>query len=145
VLVEATPDAVYAALADPAARAAWLPPSGMTGTFEHFDLRVGGGYRMTLRYDDPTASTGKTDAGTDVVEATFTAVVPRERIVEAVEFDSTDPAVDGTMTMTWTLEPSGAGTVVTIRADDVPPGIDAADHEVGLRSSLDQLAAYVLG
>jgi hypothetical protein len=32
---------------------------------------------------------------------------------------------------------------VTIRADNVPPGISREDHEAGFRSSLDQLETYL--
>jgi hypothetical protein len=32
---------------------------------------------------------------------------------------------------------------VTATADKVPPGISKSDHDAGLRSSLDQLAAFV--
>jgi uncharacterized protein YndB with AHSA1/START domain len=31
---------VFAALVDPEALLAWLPPSGMTGRFERFDVRI---------------------------------------------------------------------------------------------------------
>ena len=39
--------------------------------------------------------------------------------------------------------PVDARSRVDIRADDVPDGINAADHAAGLSSSLDNLAAYV--
>ena len=67
----------------------------------------------------------------------------RRRIVQRVAFDSPDPAFAGSMTMTWSLDPVPGGTDVTIRCEDVPPGIDAQDHAKGLSSSLDNLAAYV--
>ena len=35
------------------------------------------------------------------------------------------PALVGTMTMTWTVTPAPAGSLVEIRADDVPDGIRA--------------------
>jgi len=47
------------------------------------------------------------------------------------------------MTMTWELTPVDARSHVDIRADDVPDGINAADHAAGLSSSPDNLAAYV--
>ncbi len=47
------------------------------------------------------------------------------------------------MTLTWTLEPDGAGTLVTITATDVPDGIDNADHEAAFAATLRQLAAHV--
>lgn len=134
---------LFQALTDPAARASWLPPAGMTGRMETFDLRVGGGYRMTLTYDDASGAPGKSAADHDTVEATFVDLVEDERVVEAVEFVADDPDLAGTMTMTWSLTPSAGGTTVTITARDVPVGIDAAAHQIGLRSSLEQLSAYV--
>lgn len=143
--VDGSPADVYAALVDPVARAAWLPPAGMSGSIQAWDARIGGGYRMVLTYADPTGAPGKSSADTDVVEARFVRLDPDERVVEAVDFTSDDPAFAGTMTMSWTLEGAGDRTTVTITAENVPSGIDADDHAAGLTSSLEQLAAYVRG
>lgn len=140
--VAAPRETVFAALLDADARAAWLPPTGMTGRISWFDPRPGGGYRMTLAYDDP-ATPGKSGDGTDVVVVRFTAVERPSRVVEEADFVSDDTAYAGTMTMTWTLEPEGAGTLVTITATDVPDGIDSADHAVAFEATLRQLAAHV--
>lgn len=141
--VLAPPDRVYAALTDPDALAAWLPPAGMTGSFERFDLRPGGSYRLVLTRDDARASAGKSSDGTDVVEARFLEVEPGRRVVQAVDFESDDPAFAGTMTMTWSVAPTEGGARVEIVAVDVPVGISAEDHAVGLHSSLVNLAAHV--
>lgn len=143
--VDATPRDVFAALVDPVARSAWLPPAGMSGEIREWDARVGGGYRMVLTYADADGAPGKTSADTDVVEARFVRLEPDELVVEAVDFASDDPAFAGTMTMSWTLHGVGDRTTVTITAEDVPAGIDAEDHRAGLTSSLAQLAAYVRG
>jgi hypothetical protein len=45
--------------------------------------------------------------------------------------------------MTWALEPVDGGTLVTIRADDVPRGISAEDHAAGMAASLENLARFV--
>jgi uncharacterized protein YndB with AHSA1/START domain len=142
-LVEAAPAAIYQALTRADARLRWLPPTGMTGRFESFDPRVGGGYRMVLTYKDPASTSGKTSPDSDVVNARFAELTADERIVELVDFETDDTDLTGTMTMTWALTTEAGGTRVTITADDVPDGIDPADHDAGLRSSLDQLAAYV--
>src|SRR5690606_27436438 len=94
---------VFTALTDPEALVAWLPPSGMTGRFEHFDARPGGSYRMVLTYADASAAPGKSTADADVVETRFVDIVPDARVVQAVDFVSDDPAFHGTMTMTWAL------------------------------------------
>ena len=141
-VIAAPVERVYAALVDPAALVAWLPPDGMSGRFERFDLRPGGGYRMVLTYAAATAS-AKSTSDSDVVEARFVDVVPGRRVVQAVEFDSDDPRFSGTMTMTWEVTDVPGGARVDIRADDVPDGISADDHAAGMTSSLANLAAYL--
>jgi uncharacterized protein YndB with AHSA1/START domain len=113
--IDAPVDRVYGALTDPEARARWLPPTGMTARMERYD----------------------------VVEATFVELVEGERVVEAIEFESDDPAFAGTMTMTWQLTPLADGTKVRIVASGVPTGISAPDHATGMQSSLENLATYV--
>ncbi|MDL5158346.1 SRPBCC domain-containing protein [Actinomycetospora termitidis] len=143
--IAASPAAVYAALVDRAAVESWLPPEGMRGRIEHWDPRPGGGFRMVLTYLDPTGSPGKSGDATDVVEVGFAELVPDQRVVQRADFVADDPSFAGTMTMTWQLTPTGAGTQVTVTADDVPPGIDQQDHEGGIASSLEHLAAVVEG
>jgi uncharacterized protein YndB with AHSA1/START domain len=141
-VVSAPVERVYAALIDPDSLTAWLPPDGMTGRFERFDLRPGGGYRMVLTYDAASAD-AKSTSDSDVVEARFVDVVAGSRVVQAVEFESDDPRFAGTMTMTWAVSPVPGGTRVDIRADDVPDGISAEDHAAGMASSLANLASHV--
>ena len=142
-VIAAPLERVYAALVDPEALEAWLPPDGMSARFERFDARPGGSYRMVLTYADAFAEPGKATADSDIVEARFVDIVPGARVVQAVDFVSDDPAYAGTMTMTWEVTAVDAGTRVDIRADDVPDGISADDHAAGLTSSLAKLAAYL--
>lgn len=142
-VVVAPLEQVYAALIDPDALLAWLPPDGMTGRIERFDARPGGSYRMVLTYTDASTPRGKASADSDIVEARFVEVVPAVRIVQAVGFVSDDPRYAGTMTMTWAVERVEAGTQVEFRAENVPDGISAEDHVAGLTSSLANLAAHV--
>jgi uncharacterized protein YndB with AHSA1/START domain len=142
-VVDASVDAVYAALVDPEALIAWLPPVGMTGSFDRFDARPGGAYRLVLTYGDTATSQGKATADSDIVEARFVELSPGRRIVQAVDFVSDEPAYAGTMTMTWNLTDVGGATRVDIIADDVPEGIGVDDHEAGMNSSLANLAAYL--
>ena len=69
--------------------------------------------------------------------------MPNDRVVQAVDFESDDPAFAGTMTMTWAVQASDHGTLVEFIADDVPVGISAEDHAAGMTSSLEQLAGYL--
>jgi uncharacterized protein YndB with AHSA1/START domain len=142
-VIAAPLERVYAALVDPEALEAWLPPDGMSARFERFDARPGGSYRMVLTFADASAEPGKATADSDIVEARFVDIVPGARVVQAVDFVSDDPAYAGTMTMTWAVTAVDAGTRVDIRADDVPDGISAEDHAAGLTSSLTNLAAHL--
>lgn len=143
-VVRAAPDVVFAALVDGPARTQWLPPTGMTGQLTWFDPRPGGGYRLVLRYDDVSAR-GKSGANTDVVQVRFVEVDPPRRLVEEADFDSDDPDLAGTMTMTWSVEAAGEGSLVVITATDVPDGISSADHAVAFASTLANLDRYVTG
>ncbi|WAC67182.1 SRPBCC domain-containing protein [Agrococcus sp. SL85] len=140
-VVVASPAEAYAALVDPAALAAWLPPEGSTGTIEDFDGREGGGYRVVLRFaaNDDT----KTTDDSDVSRVELLELVPGRRVVQRIRFETELERFAGAMTMTWLLEPVAAGTRVTVEATDVPPGIGQADHEEGLGSSLANLAAHL--
>jgi uncharacterized protein YndB with AHSA1/START domain len=142
-VIVAPPERVWAALVDPEALLAWLPPGGMIGRFERFDARSGGSYRMVLTYSDASGAPGKATPDSDIVEARFVDIVPGERVVQAVDFVSDDPAYAGTMIMTWEVSADDSGTRVNIVAEDVPDGISAEDHAAGLDSSLTKLAAYL--
>ena len=142
-VIAASSERAWAALVDPGALLKWLPPGEMTGRFERFDARPGGSYRLVLTYPDGSGATGKASADSDIVEARYIGFVPGERIVQAVDFVSDDPANAGTMTMTWQITAVDAGTCVDIIAEDVPEGISVEDHAAGLTSSLAKLAAYL--
>ncbi|MGH8868782.1 MAG: SRPBCC family protein [Actinomycetes bacterium] len=142
-VIAASPDRVFTALVDPDALTEWLPPGTMSGTFERFDARPGGSYRMVLTYPDASTARGKAGADSDIIEARFVDLVPGVRVVQAVDFVSDDPAFAGTMTMTWEVTAVDAGTRVDIRAESVPPGISAEAHAEGMASSLANLASYL--
>jgi uncharacterized protein YndB with AHSA1/START domain len=141
-MIAAPPERVYRALVDPEALVVWLPPTGMSGRFEHADIRAGGRYRMVLTYEDADTP-GKTGTGTDVVDVRIMELAPDLRVVQAVDFDAHDPSFDGTMIMTWLLSPIAGGTRVDLSAENVPDGISPQDHAAGMGSSLANLAAFV--
>ncbi|MGW6172343.1 SRPBCC family protein [Arthrobacter sp. NPDC055138] len=140
--IDAPPATVYRALTDPNSLERWLPPEGMVARVEHFTPGVGGGFRMVLTYLDASGH-GKTSETTDVTNVEFVDLVPYEKIVQQVRFTSDDAGFAGTMTMTWELQAQPSGTLVSVAATNVPPGISVADHEAGLASSLANLAAHV--
>lgn len=133
---------VYRLLLDPRAVATWMVPAGMTSHVHAFDPREGGSFRISLTYDEPTG-TGKTAAHTDTYQGRFVKLVPNELVAEVVEFETTDPALRGEMTITITLSDAAGGTDILAVHDALPPGLSAADNEVGWRMSLAKLAALV--
>ncbi|MFZ5727048.1 MAG: SRPBCC family protein [Pseudomonadota bacterium] len=135
---------VFAAFTSADMLARWLPPEGATGAFEHVDLRAGGGFRMRLTFDDAEVET-KSDEDGDVVAVHIPVLDDGRLIVWEVAFESDDPRFSGTMAMHWYLSRQGGGTLVTVDAHHVPPGISAKDHVAGLNSSLANLAGVVEG
>jgi uncharacterized protein YndB with AHSA1/START domain len=133
---------VYRALLDAGAIAAWRVPDGMTSVVHEFDAREGGSFRISLTYDAPDRA-GKTAAATDTYHGRFERLVPGERVVEVVEFETDDPALRGEMTITTTLADAGDGTDVSIVHEGLPDSVPAADNEAGTRMSLDNLARLV--
>ncbi|AWC20786.1 MULTISPECIES: SRPBCC family protein [Aminobacter] len=140
-IIKAPPAAIYRALVDPEAVASWRPPKGMRAEILAFEPREGGAFRMTFIYEDGGGH-GKTTDSADVFEGRFVELVPNRHVVEVIAFESDDPAFAGTMRIVTTLEPVEGGTNVTVRCEDVPPGIGEDDHREGIASSLENLAAF---
>jgi len=133
---------VYAALVDPDAVARWKAPAGMTCHVHTFEPREGGTLRISLTYDAPTEA-GKTSARTDTYRGRFVELVPNERVVEIDEFETTDPALRGEMTITIILADADGGTDVTGLHEGLPPGVSIADNQAGWESALARLATLV--
>jgi uncharacterized protein YndB with AHSA1/START domain len=133
---------VYRALLDPTAVQRWMVPDGMTSRVHAFDAREGGTFHISLTYDLPT-TTGKTIAQTDSFHGRFVRLVPETEVVQAVEFESDDPAMQGEMTITYTLADAGAGTDLVGLHENLPPGVSPADNERGWSMSIEKLAGLV--
>jgi uncharacterized protein YndB with AHSA1/START domain len=140
--VKAPRGAVYRALLDPHDVATWMVPTGMTSQVHAFDAREGGSFRISLTYDEPTG-TGKTTAHTDTYHGRFLELVPDERVVEMVEFETADPALRGEMMITISLTDADDGTNLLAVHESLPPGLSAADNEVGWREALAKLEALL--
>lgn len=142
--IKANPETVYKAFTTPEALAIWLAPGDMKGQVHNFDLKVGGGYEMSLYYPaTETEARGKTSEKEDRFFARFTELSPPFRIVQASTFESDDPAFGGEMIMEVVLTPIETGTRVTITFRNIPSGIRPEDNEAGTNSSLEKLARYV--
>lgn len=134
--------AVYRALLDADAIARWRVPDGMSSQVHEFDAREGGAYRVSLTYDGPTG-TGKTEAHTDTYHGHFAKLVPGEQVVEVFEFETADPGLRGTMTLTTTLTDAAGGTDVRMVHQGMPDAVPPADNETGTRMALAKLARLV--
>ncbi|NWJ40625.1 MAG: SRPBCC domain-containing protein [Geothrix sp.] len=93
----AAPEAVFAAIQDPARLARWWGPAGFTNTFQTFEFREGGSWLFTMHGPD----------GTDYPnQSEFLEIVPhsmvRIRHVNLPHFE-----------LSIALEPSAAGTLVS--------------------------------
>jgi uncharacterized protein YndB with AHSA1/START domain len=140
--IKAPRSAVYRALLDPRAVAAWRVPDGMTSQVHAFEPREGGSFRISLTYEAPTAR-GKTEARTDTYRGKFVKLVPDQMVVESLAFETAVPEFAGQMTVTTTLADADGGTEVSLTFDGLPPGIRPADNELGTRMALAKLAALV--
>ena len=140
--VRAAPADVYRALLDPFAVAAWRVPNGMTATIHQFDAREGGRFRISLH-------PGGLSAGNETLERSqtfrgrFSRLVPGELVVEAIQFESPDPAMAGTLQITTELREADGGCEVTMIYDDIPAGADRDADEVAIQMALVRLAAWV--
>ena len=139
--IDAPPMRVYQALIDPDAIVRWKVPGGMSASVDEFD---GTSYRISLTYDAPDR-TGKTSAHTDTYRGRFVELVPGEKVVEVDEFETSDPDLQGAMTITVTLTESAGGTDLHALHEGLPRGVRPADNELGWRESLARLANLVEG
>ncbi|MGW7512173.1 SRPBCC domain-containing protein [Streptomyces massasporeus] len=141
--VDAPRAAVYRALVSAEAIARWRVPTGMRAEVHAFDAREGGGFRVSLTYEVADAS-GKSAAHTDTYHGHFARLVPDEQVVEVLEFETADPALGGSMTLTTTLtDAEGGGTDVLMVHEGLPDAVPAADNETGTRMALANLARLV--
>lgn len=96
-LFAASPQALFAAFAEPARLARWWGPKGFSNTFETFEFRPGGRWRFVMHGPD-----GKDYAN----ENLFVEIEPPTRIV-------LEHVVPPLFRLTVTLTPRGSGTLLT--------------------------------
>lgn len=131
-LIEASPQQVFKALAEPERLARWWGPKGFTNTFEAFEFRHGGAWRLTMHSPE----------GQDFPnESRFLEIVAAERVV--IEHLSGHHFI-----LSITLTPQAGGTRVGWRQvfdtaehrDSIAPFVVPANEQ-----NLDRLAAEVRG
>lgn len=143
-IIHGTAKEVYQAFTNPEALEAWQAPGNMTAKVHHFDLRIGGGYSMSLYYpESETKMKGKTTDKEDKYSSRFTELIPFRKIVQVITFETSNPGFSGEMIIETDIEPAEAGTKVTYTFKDIPVGIKPSDNESGTLSSLNKLAEYL--
>jgi len=140
--IPASPEEIFSCFCDSDTLLQWLPPKGMIGRAHEYDFRQGGFYRIELEYPKGDLGRGKTTGQSDISKGCFVEIVANRKIRQTVEFEGSDLM---TMMMTWTFYPVKDGTSVTVTAENVPSDISAEDHQEGMTSSLDNLAAFLGG
>ena len=140
--IEASPSRVYAALIDASDISRWKFPDGMTIDVHEFEGREGGRFRVSLTYSMPSQM-GKTTPHTDTYHGYFKELVPNKRVVEVIEFETTNPAMRGEMTTTVELLEIDGATHLTALHESLSPGVSPVDNETGWRMSLGKLAKLV--
>jgi uncharacterized protein YndB with AHSA1/START domain len=138
----APPAVVYRALLDAEAVKAWKFPAGMSIQIHEFDPRERGRFRVSLTYHDASA-VGKSQDNTDTYHGHFEQLVDARRVVEILEFETTDPASAGEMRITYTLTERDGGTYLVASHENVPARVRLEDNELGWSMALQQLAAFV--
>ena len=133
---------MFRALLDADAVGKWRAPEGMKAEIHEFDPREGGKFRVSLTYDAPT-DRGKTTEQTDTYHGYFARLVPDEKIVEVLEFETEKPELQGEITVTTTLADKPGGTEISVTYQGLPSAISEQDNATGTRMALDNLAYLV--
>jgi uncharacterized protein YndB with AHSA1/START domain len=132
-VLRAKPGKVYRAFLDAEAMSKWLPPYGFTCTVQHFEARVGGGFRMSFR----NFSSGHAHS----FRGAYLELVADELIRYTDEFD--DPNLPGVLEVTVALAPVLCGTEISIAQTGIPEAIPLEMCYLGWQESLAQLATLV--
>lgn len=142
-LIMATPRAIFRTLLDPETIPTWRTPRGIAARLERFDPRPGGSYRMMLLNVHDDDGDGESGSRTDVIDVEFVDIIPDEKTIETIRFNTNNPRFQTTMTVITTLEPLKDGTKVTLTAQDIAPRISEPDHRATMDAILKNLANFV--
>jgi len=127
------PEKVYRAFIEADAMAKWLPPNGFTCTVEHFEPKVGGGFRMAFR----NFTTGLSHS----FGGTYQELVPGKRVRYTDKFD--DPNLPGEMRVTVDIKQVSVGTEISIVQEGIPDAIPEEACYLGWQESLKNLSRLV--
>jgi uncharacterized protein YndB with AHSA1/START domain len=142
-IIKSAKEKIYKAFTDEKALEFWLAPYEMTGKIHDFDLRVGGGYDMSLFYVKDKTS-GKTSGNEDRFTAKFIELKPYDKIIQTINFQSDKDEFAEVLILEVFLEEAEQDcTKVTIIFKNIPIGVDPKDNEAGTAESLEKLASYI--
>jgi uncharacterized protein YndB with AHSA1/START domain len=136
---DAAPAAVFRAFLNPTLLPKWRVPDNMRMTIHEFEPVESGKFRISLTYED-RSSVGKSGQHTDTYKGHFATLVPNEKIVEVIEFESTDAAFSGEMVITTQLYPEDGGTKMVATHENLPIAVPSDQNEIGWKMSLKKLA-----
>lgn len=132
-IIQASPEKVFRAFADPIAHATWLPPYGFICTVQQMDFKVGGNFKMT--FINFSTGNGHSFGGK------YLEIVPNESIKYSDRFD--DPNFPGEMITTVLLNKVSCGTELKIVQENIPEMIPVEMCYLGWQESLDKLKRLV--
>ena len=141
--VRAPRDRVYRTILDPRVIASWVVPVGLKSQVHAFDSRVGGYFRISLTYPVPDDDRSGVAQQVDTFHGRFVELVPDEKMVMKLEFETSRAELQGEMTITIELKDAPGGTEIEVYHDDLPPGVPIADNVAGWEVSLERLAELV--
>jgi len=132
-IIQASPEKVFRAFADPVAHASWLPPYGFVCTVQQMDFKVGGTFKMTFI----NFSTGNGHSfGGEYLE------IEQDSLIKYVDrFD--DPNLPGEMTTTVSLRKVICGTELKIEQTGIPDAIPVEMCYLGWQDSLEKMKKLV--
>ena len=132
-VLRTTPEKVYRAFLDADALAKWLPPYGFTCSVQHFDAKLGGGFKMSFK--------NFTSGHSHSFGGEYLELLPNQLIRYTDKFD--DPNLPGEMQVTVVLKPVSCGTELAVTQSGIPEVIPTEMCYLGWQESLLQLANLV--
>ncbi|AIM38314.1 polyketide cyclase [Sphingobacterium sp. ML3W] len=132
-IIQASPEKVFRAFADPIAHATWLPPYGFICTVQQMDFKIGGKFKMTFI----NFSTGKGHS----FGGEFLEIVPNSFIKYSDRFD--DPNLPGEMITAISLNKVSCGTELRVEQENIPDMIPVEMCYLGWQESLDKMKKLV--
>ncbi len=132
-IIQASPEKVFRAFADPIAHASWLPPYGFVCTVQQMDFKEGGSFKMTFINFSTGHSHSFGGEYLEIEQDTFIKYVDR--------FD--DPNLPGEMTTTVSLRKVMCGTELKIEQTGIPEVIPVEMCYLGWQESLEKMRKLV--